>query len=105
MPKMMVWKVLCFKPYKMRLVQALTPADKVKRSEFCEEIQLKMEEDGSVKRLIFCEEATFHISGKMDRHNVHIWGTEQPHAQIDHQRDFKKLNVYCATTAHTHPGT
>ena len=35
MPKMTVWKVLrkrlCFKPYKMRLVQALTPADKVKR--------------------------------------------------------------------------
>jgi len=46
-PKIMVWKVLhkqlCFKPYKMRLVQALTPADKVKRCNFCEEMQLKME--------------------------------------------------------------
>ena len=34
MPEMTVWKVLhkwlCFKPYKMRLVQAVTPADKVK---------------------------------------------------------------------------
>jgi hypothetical protein len=42
MPKIMVWKVckrLCFKPYKMRLVQALTPADQVKRREFCEEMQ------------------------------------------------------------------
>ena len=45
MPKITVWKVfykrLCFKPYKMRLVQVLTPADKVKRRDFCEEMQLK----------------------------------------------------------------
>ena len=42
MPKMAVWKVLrkrlCFKPYKMRLVQALTQADKVKRRDYCEEM-------------------------------------------------------------------
>jgi len=39
-PKITMWKVLrkrlCFKPYKMRLMQALTPADKVKRRDFCE---------------------------------------------------------------------
>jgi hypothetical protein len=57
------------------LVQALTPADKVKRHEFCE-MQLKMEEVGSVERLIFCDEATIHISGKVNRHNIRIWGTE-----------------------------
>jgi hypothetical protein len=34
-----------FKPYKMRLVQAPTPADKAEKREFCEEMQLKMEED------------------------------------------------------------
>jgi hypothetical protein len=63
MPKITVWKVLCkrlcFKPCKMRLVQALTPADKVKRRDFCEEMQLKMEESDFVERLIFCDEATF----------------------------------------------
>jgi hypothetical protein len=63
----------------MRLVQALTSADKVKRREFCEEMQLKMEENGFVERLI-SDEATFHISGKVNRRNVCIWGTEQPHA-------------------------
>jgi hypothetical protein len=62
-------------------VQAHTPADKVKRREFCEEIQLKMEEDGYVERQIFSDESTFHISGTVNRHNVRIWGTEQPHAQ------------------------
>ena len=38
MLKITVWKVLlnwlCFKLYKMRLVQALTPANKVKRRDF-----------------------------------------------------------------------
>jgi hypothetical protein len=59
MPKMTVRKVLlerlCSKPHKMRLVQALTPADKVKRREFCEEMQLKLEEDGFVERLNFSD--------------------------------------------------
>ena len=54
----------------MRLVQALTPADRVKRRDFCEEMQLKMDENDLVERLIFCDEATFHISGKVNVHNV-----------------------------------
>jgi hypothetical protein len=45
-------------------------------------------------RLIF-NEATFHINGKVNRHNVCIWGTEQPHAQIEHQRVFTKVNIFC----------
>jgi len=95
---MTVWKVLhkrlCFKPYKMWLVQALTPADKVKRRDFCEEMLLKMEENDFVERLI-CDETTLHISGKVNLHNVRIWGTEQPHAQIEHQRDSRSQRFLC----------
>ena len=99
MQKITVWKVLLkwlyFKPYKMRLVQALTPANKVKRRDFWEEMQLKMEEYDFIERIIFCDEATFHISGKVNGHNVLIWGTEKPHAQIEHQHDSPKANVFC----------
>jgi hypothetical protein len=77
MPELTVWKVLCFKPYRMRLVQALTPAGKVKRRESNEEMHLKMDEDGFVERPILSHEATFHISDEANRHNVRIWGTEQ----------------------------
>jgi hypothetical protein len=59
--KKVLSKWLGFKLHKMRLVQALTPADKLKRREYCEEMQLKMEEDGFVERPIFSDEATFHI--------------------------------------------
>jgi hypothetical protein len=44
----------------MRLVQTVTPAVRMKRREFCEEMQVKIEEDGFVERLI-CGEATSHI--------------------------------------------
>jgi hypothetical protein len=58
---------------------------------------LKIEEDGVIERLI-SDEATVHISGKVKGHNVHIWGTEQPHAQIKHQCDSPKVNVFCAVS-------
>jgi hypothetical protein len=51
-----------FKPYKMRLVLALTPVDKVKRREFWEEMHLKMEKDSFAERLIVSDYAIFHIS-------------------------------------------
>jgi hypothetical protein len=44
----------------------------------------------------FSDEGTFHIIGKANKHSVHIWGTEQPHAQTEHRRDSPKVNVFCA---------
>jgi hypothetical protein len=52
-------------------MQTLTPADKVQRLELCEEMQFKIGEGGFVERLI-SDESTFHISGKVNRHNVPI---------------------------------
>jgi hypothetical protein len=60
-------------------------------------MQLKVEEDGFVKRLI-SDEATFHVSSKAKTHNVRISGTEQPHAQIEHQRDCPEVKVFCAVS-------
>jgi hypothetical protein len=70
----------------------------VKRSEFCEEVRLKMEEVDFAERLVFSDEAASHISGKVTRHNVRIWGTEQQLAQIDPQRVSLKVNVFCAVS-------
>jgi hypothetical protein len=58
-----------------------------------------MEEDGFVERLIFSDEATFLISGKVNRHNVRIWGTEQLHAQIQHQRESSKSQRFLCGVA------
>ena len=39
-------------------------------------------------------EATFHLSGRVHRHNVCIWGKGNPHVIREHERDSPKLNVW-----------
>ena len=84
------------KPYKLQVVQAITAADKRKRKHICVDMQEKLEEDEFNKRLVFSDEATFHTNGKVNWHNVCIWGEENPHASIEHERDSPKVNVFCA---------
>jgi hypothetical protein len=54
-------------------------------------------EDGTfLPRLIFSDEATFNLSGKVNRHNVRIWGLQNPQEALEHERDSPKVNVFCA---------
>jgi hypothetical protein len=46
-----------------------------------------MEEDGFPENLVFSDEPAFHISGKVNRHNVRIWGTENHHEFLEQERD------------------
>ncbi|PSN53566.1 hypothetical protein C0J52_09183 [Blattella germanica] len=80
---------LRFRPYKLQLVQKLQPQDKVTRSEFC------------TNRIIFSDEATFNLHGRVNRHNVRIWGSENPRATLEIERDSPKLNVFCAISERT----
>jgi hypothetical protein len=40
----------------------------------------------------------FHLHGKVNRHNVCTWDTENPCAVIQHVLDSLKWNVFCATS-------
>jgi len=53
------------------------------------------------QRSFFSDEATFHLSGKVSRYNVRIWGSENPHATLEVGRDSPKLNVFCDVTKQT----
>jgi hypothetical protein len=55
-----------------------------------------MEDEDFVGRLVFTDEATFHVNGKVNRHNLRIWSTENPHSTIEHVRDSPKMNGFCA---------
>ena len=60
----------------------------------------KMEnEEDYLKTVLFSDKATFHLSGKVNRHNERIWGTEDSHKIIEHVRDSPKLNVFCAVSS------
>ena len=39
------------------------------------------------------------MCGKVKRHNVRIWGTENPHATIEYVRDSPEVNVFCAVSS------
>ena len=61
-------------------------------------MQQHLEEDGFPKKLIFSDEATFHLHRKINRHDLRIWGTENQHAAIEHIRFFRKLNLFDAVS-------
>jgi hypothetical protein len=45
--------------------------------------------------ITFSDTATFHVSGAVNRHNVQIWGPQQPHSIMEQVRDSPKVNVWC----------
>jgi hypothetical protein len=57
----------------------------------------KMEnKDDYLNKILFSDEETFHLSGKVNYHTVRIWGTWNPHEIMEHVRDPPKLNIFCA---------
>ncbi|GBO12120.1 hypothetical protein AVEN_71526-1 [Araneus ventricosus] len=90
---------MCYKPYKLKSLQALRPSDNEHRLNFYLYMLEAMEVDDISTRLVFSYEATFHLSGKVNRHNVRIWDLTNPHTWIQHERESPKVNAFCAMSA------
>lgn len=45
--------------------------------------------------LFFSDEATFYICGKVNRHNICNWRSENPHCIQKQVRNSEKVNVWC----------
>jgi hypothetical protein len=61
----------------------------------------RTEENGSCLDLVlFSDESTFHVFGKVNRHNCRIWGSENPHQVIGYEWDTPKLNVWLGLHKH-----
>ena len=70
------------------MLQALPPNDMLKQKEFAVKMVKQIsEKETFLKRVIFNDEATFHVSGKSNKHNIKIWGYKQPHVIRKLQRD------------------
>lgn len=93
-------KRLKLHPYKVQLLHELKPNDKPKHFDFAMHILNKIDEDNSyLENVIISNEATFHVSGYVNRHNCRIWGTEPPHAVREKAHSSPKVNVWCALAA------
>ena len=68
-------------------MQALSECDR-QRHCFCGEMVDKKEnEDDCLNTVVLSVEGYFYPSGKVNRHNVAIWGTESPHGFAEHVRN------------------
>ena len=80
----------------MQILQELKPNDGPKHKMFALEMLSRIEDDEDSLKVMFTDEACFHVSGKDYRHNVRIWGSENPHMVGEHViRDSPKVNVWC----------
>lgn len=90
-------KTLRLFPYRLTVLQALKESDYGKRYAYALQIiTFILQTVGFLKKVIFSDEATFSVSGKVNKQNVRIWGSEKPHAIREHERDSPKVHVWCA---------
>lgn len=82
-------------PYHIQLLQELNEEDFQRRIHFCEWAQEKMRLQRNFAHLIlFCDEATFHKNGNVNRHNFHYYATSNPHFVRTHSQNRWSLNVW-----------
>lgn len=49
-------------------------------------------------KIIFSDGSTFHVSGRVNRHNVRTWGASNSHAILEVEKDSPKVKVFCAVS-------
>jgi hypothetical protein len=72
---------------------SIRPIDKVKKYTFCCQFSTRY----LLMRffLVFSDEATFHLSRKVNGYGVINWGIDQPHNTIQHVKNSAKVNIFC----------
>jgi hypothetical protein len=70
LPQSSVWHILRkgihAKGYQLQLLQALNPQDRNVHFQFYADFQQRLEEDGFAEKLVFSDEATFRVYGKVN---------------------------------------
>ena len=70
-------------PYKPHYSQYLCDGDDDRRREFCETILARCTRDPAfLRKITFSDECSFHLNGRVNKHNVHYWAEAHPHNRI-----------------------
>ncbi|XP_011859565.1 PREDICTED: uncharacterized protein LOC105557041 [Vollenhovia emeryi] len=85
-----------YHPYKIKLVQELIGDDHDRRLEYYEEMMLQFDRNNQfLFWTCFSDEATFELSGSVNRHNMRYWTDENPHWMREHRTQYpEKVNVW-----------
>ena len=92
---MRILKDLKMKPYIPRLVQALNEDDFDRRVEFCEIMLQHLSDDETlIHRVIWSDEATFHLKGQVNRHNCVYYSYDNPNITCKKHVASKGISVW-----------
>lgn len=83
--------------YKVQLTQQLLPTDHAQRREFTDWILEQQEVNADfADKIIFSDEAHFHVDGCVNRQNCRIWGSENPRTIHEKAMHPQRVTVWCA---------
>ena len=89
-------KELGMKAYKVQIVQKLKPYDHPMRFRLVQCSKDRLVEDGHFyRKIIFSDEAHFHIGGYVNKQNCRIWGSENPNVIIEKSMYPQRVTVWC----------
>ena len=87
-------------PYKATLVHGLHENDLPKRVEFCQWFLEKCKQHPQfLHSVFFTDEASFHLTGSVNRQNKRFWGTKNPNALVETKSFTPKVNVWVAMSS------
>jgi hypothetical protein len=82
------------------MVQQLSDEDHRHRLDFYVQLQdLMSSDDHFPEKVLFSDKETFHVSGAVNCCSIRIWGSENPHVYVEHQRDSPKVSLFCAISS------
>lgn len=87
---------LLMKPFKVQFVQQLYEEDLQDRIEMCKTLVPMLQDINIQENVFFSDEATFHLNGLVNKHNIRYWCEHNPHATIETVMNSPKVNVWCA---------
>lgn len=86
--------------YKVQLTQEVKPTDHGRRRQFADWILARQAGDMNfVNRIIFSDEAHFHLNGYVNKQNCRVWGTENPRVFVEKKMYPLRTTVWCALWA------
>ncbi len=76
---------------------ALTEHHTTSRFNFAQNCRTELRNDGGyLERIIFSDECKFSLSGKVNKQNCRIWGTERPNQVYETLHNSSSVMVWCA---------
>jgi len=83
-------------PYKLQMLQEISEKDCTDRLSFCEEMLQAIREDETLlSHIVWTDEAHFHLSGEVNRHNCRYWSKDNPHHTVSSPMYSAKTTVWC----------